>query len=221
MRCGIMDQFIACHGATGHALLLDCRSLDWRLVPIDAKARLVICNSMVRHSHAAGEYNDRRRDCEEAVRLLSRVLPGIKALRDVSIEELEKHSDLLPPVVYRRARHIVTENDRTVRAADALEAGDLALVGRLMTESHVSMRDDFEISCREVDIMVEIAAKIPGVFGARMTGGGFGGCTISLVEAGAVDGFKTRVAEAYRQATGLDPTIFVCSPGAGVGAFAA
>jgi galactokinase len=218
MRCGIMDQFIACHGAAGRALLLDCRSLEWRLVPIDAKARLVICNSMVRHSHAASEYNDRRHDCEEGVRLLSTALPGIKALRDVNIEQLERNSALLPPVVYRRARHIVTENDRTVRAADALEAANLALVGKLMAQSHVSMRDDFEISCREVDIMVDIAAKIPGVFWARMTGGGFGGCTISLVEAGAVEGFKDRVASAYLAATGLDPTIFTCSPGAGVGA---
>ena len=217
MRCGIMDQFIACHGAASRALLLDCRSLEWRLVPIDLKARLVIANSMVHHSHAASGYNDRRRDCEEGVRLLSKALPGIKALRDVDIGQLEANKGLLPEVVYRRCRHIVTENDRTVRAADALEAGDLALTGRLMAESHVSMRDDFEISCPEVDIMVDIAAKIPGVFGARMTGGGFGGCTISLVEAGAVDGFMTRMAKIYRDATKLDPTIFTCSPGAGVG----
>jgi galactokinase len=217
MRCGIMDQFIACHGAASRALLLDCRSLEWRLVPIDPKARLVIANSMVHHSHAASGYNDRRRDCEEGVRLLSKALPGIKALRDVNISQLEANKGLLPEVVYRRCRHIITENDRTVRAADALEAGDLALVGKLMAESHISMRDDFEISCPEVDIMVEIAAKIPGVFGARMTGGGFGGCTISLVEAGAVDGFMTRMAKTYRDATKLDPTIFTCSPGAGVG----
>ena len=218
MRCGIMDQFIACHGAAGHALLLDCRSLAWRLVPIDPKARLVICNTMVRHAHAAGEYNLRRRDCEESVRLLAQALPGIKALRDVTPDQLERHAALLPPVVYRRARHIVTENERTVRAAAALEAGDLALMGQLMSQSHVSMRDDFEISCREVDIMVDIASRVSGVFGARMTGGGFGGCTISLVEAGAVEAFKDRVAKAYREATGLDPTIFTCSPGAGVGA---
>ena len=217
MRCGIMDQFVACHGAAGRALLLDCRSLDWRLVPIDPKARLLICNSMVRHAHAASGYNDRRHDCETGVALLSKALPGIKALRDVSIDRLERHKDLLPPVVYRRCRHIVTENDRTVQAAAALEAGDLALCGRLMAESHVSMRDDFEISCREVDAMVDIAAQVPGVFGARMTGGGFGGCTISLVEAGAVAGFKDRVAKSYREATALDPVIFTCSPGAGVG----
>jgi galactokinase len=220
MRCGIMDQFIACRGEAGRALLLDCRSLDWRLVPIAPKARLVICNTMVHHAHAAGEYNLRRRDCEEGVARLAMVLSGIKALRDVSPEALEQHADLLSPLIYRRCRHVVTENDRTVRAADALEAGDLALVGRLMAQSHVSMRDDFEISCREVDIMVDLNSAVPGVLGARMTGGGFGGCTISLVEAGAVETFVARVGKDYENATGLTPSIFTCSPGAGVGAIA-
>ncbi len=218
MRCGIMDQFIACHGATGHALLIDCRSLDRRLVPVDPKARLMICNTGIHHEHAAGEYNMRRRDCEEGVRRLSKALPGITALRDVSADQLERHADLLTPLVHRRCRHIVTENARTVRAADALEAGDLALVGRLMNESHVSMRDDFEISCREVDIMVELNAAVEGVYGARMTGGGFGGCTISLVDADAVEDFTHRVADGYRAATTVEPQIFSCSPGAGVGA---
>jgi len=220
MRCGIMDQLIACYGATGRALLIDCRSLERRLVPIDAKVRLVMSNSMVHHQHAAGEYNLRRRDCEEGVRRLSAVLPGIKALRDVTPEQLEEHADLLTPVIYRRCRHVVTENDRTVRAADALEAGDLVLVGRLMHESHVSMRDDFEISCPEVDAMVEVNAAVDGVYGARMTGGGFGGCTISLVEASAVEAFTEKVARGYRAATGLEPRIFTSPPAAGVGAAA-
>ena len=217
MRCGIMDQFIACHGAAGHALLIDCRSLDRRLVPIDPGVRLVICNSMVHHQHAAGEYNLRRRDCEDGVAHLSVALPDVKALRDVTLKMLDAHAELLTPLVYRRCRHVVSENDRTVRAADALEAGDLALVGRLMNESHVSMRDDFEISRREVDAMVEVNAAIAGVYGARMTGGGFGGCTISLVDAGAVETFRAEVMERYRAATGLEAEIFVCSPGAGVG----
>ncbi|MEX0853021.1 MAG: galactokinase [Bauldia sp.] len=220
MRCGIMDQFIACHGAAGHALLIDCRSLDHRLVPIDPKARLVICNTMVHHEHAAGEYNLRRRDCEEGVRRLKSALPGITALRDVTAEQLQRHADLLPPVILRRCRHVVSENERTTRAAEALEAGDLRLVGRLMGESQVSMRDDFEITCREVDLMVELNAAAEGVFGARMTGGGFGGATISLVEAGAVDGLRQAVAEGYRAATGLEPQIFTGSPGPGVGAVA-
>jgi galactokinase len=216
MRCGIMDQFIACHGAAGHALLIDCRSLDRRLVPVSASARLMICNTMVHHAHAAGEYNLRRRDCEDGVARLKQALPGIKALRDVTPAELEAHAGLLTPLIHRRCRHVVTENDRTVSAADALEAGDIALVGRLMSESHVSMRDDFEISCPEVDTMVEINAAIDGVYGARMTGGGFGGCTISLVDADAVERFERQVMERYRAATGLEPQIFSCSPGAGV-----
>ena len=217
MRCGIMDQFIACHGAEDHALLIDCRSLDRRLVPIDPGARLVISNTMVHHKHAAGEYNLRRHDCEEGVRRLSAELPAMKALRDVTLVELERHRDLLTPVIYRRCRHVVSENERTVQAADALAAGDLALFGRLMNESHVSMREDFEISCREVDQMVALNQAVAGVYGARMTGGGFGGCTISLVEAGAVEAFKRSVAAGYRAATGLEAQIFTSMAGAGVG----
>jgi galactokinase len=220
MRCGIMDQFIACHGAEGHALLIDCRSLDRRLVPIDPGVRLVISNTMVHHQHAAGEYNLRRHDCEEGVRRLSAALPDIKALRDVTLVDLERHKDLLTPVIYRRCRHVVSEDERTVRAADALAAGDVALFGRLMNESHVSMRDDFEISCREVDQMVALNQAVEGVFGARMTGGGFGGCTISLVEAAAVDRFRETVARDYEGATGIKPQIFTSTAGAGVGEIA-
>ncbi len=218
MRCGIMDQLIACHGAAGHALLIDCRSLDRRPVPIDPGVRLVICNTMVHHEHAGGEYNLRRHDCEEGVRLLSEALPGIRALRDVSPDDLAAHADLLPDTIHRRCRHVVTENARTVQAADALAAGDMAEVGRLMDASHLSMRDDFEISCREVDVMVGLNAAVEGVWGARMTGGGFGGCTISLVTQDAVETFQHKVAAGYREATGLEAEIFVCSPGAGVGA---
>ena len=217
MRCGIMDQFIACHGAAGHALLIDCRSLDHRLVPIDPGVRLVISNTMVHHEHAAGEYNLRRHDCEEGVRRLSAALPGITALRDVSLEELEAHKDLLTEVIYRRCRHVVSENERTTAAADALAAGDVARFGRLMKELHVSMRDDFEISCPEVDRMVEINQAADGVYGARMTGGGFGGCTISLVAADAVEAFRQKVAQGYEAATGIKPQIFTSTAGAGVG----
>jgi galactokinase len=217
-RCGIMDQFIACHGDVEHALLIDCRNLEGRSVPLDPGLRLVICNTMVRHKIAAGEYNLRRQECEEGVRRLSAGLPGIRALRDVSSGELKAHAGLLDPLLHRRCRHVVTENERTLRAAAALEAGDLALVGELMRQSQASMRDDFEISCREVDLMVEINEGANGVAGARMTGGGFGGCTISLVAADAVDDFRESVAPRYKAATGLDTQIFVCRPGPGVGA---
>jgi galactokinase len=215
-RCGIMDQFIACHGKVERALLIDCRTLEGRDVPIDAGIRLVISNTMVRHEIAAGEYNLRRRECEDGVRGLAAALPGITALRDVSTGELEAHADLLDPLVYRRCRHVVTENERTHRAAAALKAGDFALVGNLMRQSQTSMRDDFEISCREVDLMIELNEKADGVVGARMTGGGFGGCTISLVVADAVDAFRENVMARYKAATGLDAQIFVCVPGPGV-----
>ncbi|MTJ82204.1 MAG: galactokinase [Telmatospirillum sp.] len=217
MRCGIMDQFISCHGVAGHAILLDCRSLEFRPLPIDFRARLVISNTMVRHELAGSEYNRRREDCERGVALLSSALGPIAALRDVTEEQLERHADLLPAVTYRRCRHIVTENRRTLLAADALAGGDLRRFGDLMVESHRSMRDDYQISCPELDLMVDLALPLAGVYGSRMTGGGFGGCTVSLVDAGSVGEFKDTVARAYREATGIDPAIFTCSPGASVG----
>jgi galactokinase len=218
MRCGIMDQFISCQGVANHALLLDCRSLDFRAVPIDPRAQLVICNTMVRHELASSEYNLRRQDCERGVALLAPVLGPIKALRDVTLDQLEAHAGLLPEVTYRRCRHIVTENARVLEAGKALEAGDLARFGRLMVASHESMRDDYEISCAELDVMVDVALPIEGVYGSRMTGGGFGGCTVSLVEAGAVERFRASVAEAYCHATGITPMTFTCAPGPHVGA---
>jgi galactokinase len=150
--------------------------------------------------------------------MLAQVLGPIKALRDVSSAQLERHAALLPEVTFRRCRHIVSENARVVRAAKALEEGDLPLFGQLMVESHESMRDDYEISCRELDLMVELALPLAGVYGSRMTGGGFGGCTVSLVKVGAVDRFSEALAQGYRKTTGIDPAIFVCSPGPGVGA---
>lgn len=218
MRCGIMDQFISCHGVAGHAVLLDCRSLDFRSVPIDPRARLVICNTMVRHELAGSEYNLRRQDCERGVALLSKALGPIRALRDVSLAQLERHAGLLPDVTYRRCRHIVTENARVLEAASALEAGDLPRFGRLMVESHESMRDDYQISCRELDRMVALSLPLPGVYGARMTGGGFGGCTVCLVDVEAVEPFMKNVAGAYQAATGIVPAIFTCAPSSGVAA---
>jgi len=217
MRCGIMDQYIACCGVAGHALLIDCRSLAARHVPIAPNLRLLIANSRVRHQHAGGEYNLRREACEEGVRLLSRTLGPIKALRDVTPDELEAKRRKLPDLIYRRCRHIVTENARVLEAERALEAGDFAACGRAMNASHVSMRDDFEITCPEVDMLVGLAQTVEGVYGSRMTGGGFGGCTVSLIEASAVGKASQILTDGYRVATGLDAEIFVCAPSDGAG----
>jgi galactokinase len=172
---------------------------------------------MVHHQLASSEFNQRRRDCEQAVELLSKVLDGVTALRDVSAAELREHGAILPPEIARRARHVVEENARTLAAADALEAGDFVECGRLMNASHASLRDDYAVSCPELDLMVELALGAPGVYGARMTGGGFGGCTVSLVEATAAEAFVERVGPAYEEATGLKPMIFSCFPGPGAG----
>jgi galactokinase len=217
MRCGVMDQYIACCGVAGHALLIDCRSLASRHVAIAPNLNLLIANSRVRHQHAGGEYNLRREACEEGVRLLSRTLGPIKALRDVTPAELEARRRKLPDLIYRRCRHIVTENARVLEAERALEAGDFVACGRAMNASHVSMRDDFEITCPEVDMLAGLAQTVAGVYGSRMTGGGFGGCTVSLVEAAAVDKAAQILTDGYRIATGLDVEIFVCAPSDGAG----
>ena len=217
MHCGIMDQFISCFGAAGHALLLDCRTLEARPVAIDPRVRLVICDTMVRHELASGEYNLRRQDCERAVALLSGALGGIKALRDVTADQLVQHAALLTEVTFRRCRHVITENMRVLSAAAALEAGNIVECGRLMNGFHLSMRDDYEISCPELNLLVELAQGVGGTFGSRMTGGGFGGCTVSLVAADAVERFISIVGNAYRDATGLTPSIYCCTPAPGVG----
>lgn len=212
---GIMDPFVSCHGRAGHALLLDCRSLEFRLVPLPPNVQLVICNSMVKHQLGASEYNTRRAECEEGVRRLSAALPGIVALRDVTLAQLEQHRALLSEVIYRRCRHIITENARVHAAAAALGTGKISELSPLMAESHRSMRDDYEISCPELDIMVAIAARQPGVYGARMTGGGFGGCTINFVAAEHAAAFQQHIASEYQAATGLRPDIYICEASQG------
>jgi galactokinase len=215
-RCGIMDQFVSVHGRKDHALLLDCRSLAYRPQPIPGEVRLVICNTMVRHSLAGGEYNQRRRECEMAAEFFSGVVPGVKALRDVSLRDFEEHGAALPETVGKRCRHVITENARVIEAADALARQDVARFGQLMRESHASLRDDFQVSCRELDVMVELAGQIEGVYGARMTGGGFGGCTINVVRSDRVEAFETKVSEGYEEATGQRPEIYVCTAADGV-----
>ncbi len=216
MRCGVMDQYISCRGVAGNALLIDCRSLASRNVTIAPNLRLLIANSAVRHQHAGGEYNARREACEEGVRLLSRTLGPIKALRDVNPDELEARRRQLPDLIYRRCRHIVTENARVLEAERALDGGDFVACGQAMNLSHVSMRDDFEITCPEVDTLVGLAQAVEGVYGSRMTGGGFGGCTVSLVEASAVEKASRIMIDGYRVATGLEAEIFACAPSDGV-----
>ena len=216
-RVGIMDQFISGCGQAGHALMLDCRSLEYRLLPLPPEVSLVVCNTMVKHELASSEYNTRRAECEEGVRLLSGSLPGIRALRDVSLAELEARAGMLPEIIYKRCRHVITEDARVSEAAAALEKGDLETFGALMAGSHRSLRDDYEVSCAELDLMVELAAQQEGVYGERMTGGGFGGCTINLVRVDAVDEFQSRIGAAYEKSTGLAPQIFVSPAAEGAG----
>ena len=213
---GVMDQFTACHGQEGQALLLDCRSLEHSLVPLPTATHLVICNTMVKHQIAGGEYNVRRKECEEGVRLLSRRNSGITALRDAQLADLEGSREILPETIYRRCRHVITENQRVLTAAEALNKGDLTLLGRLMFASHDSLRNDYEVSCAELDLMVEIAREQAGLIGARMTGGGFGGCTVNLVHAESSELFRQRVASAYRGKTGQDAEIYLCEASRGV-----
>ena len=184
MRCGIMDQFISCCGQADKALMLDCRSLDYKLLPLPANVRLVISNTMVKHQLASSQYNVRRAECEAGVHHFAQSNPNVRALRDVTKAEVERARVDLSEVIYRRCRHIVSENARVLEAAEALESSNLKAFGQLMDESHRSLRDDYEVSCRELDLMVELAGRVEGVYGSRMTGGGFGGCTISIVEDG-------------------------------------
>jgi galactokinase len=215
-RCGIMDQMIACCGRANYALILDCRTLGFRLLPLFSDAQFVVCNSMVKHDHAAGEYNARRADCETATRILAEQMPGVRALRDVSLGDLEGYAERLPEVVYRRSRHVISENARVLAAREALERGDPESFGRLMRESHRSLKEDYEVSSTELDLLVEIAGEIAGVYGSRMTGGGFGGCTISLVRSKAVEEFQSGVASAYQRATGRKPDIYIVRASDGV-----
>ena len=215
--CGIMDQYMACLGVEGHALLIDCRSLEYRAVPIDLETTsVVICNTMVRHELASGEYNVRRAECEEGVRRLAGHIPGIVALRDVEPEDFDLYAGALPSVLRRRCNHVITEIGRTLRAVEALEQNDPVAFGQLMYASHHSLSIDYEVSCPELDLMVEIATGIEGVYGARMTGGGFGGSTVNLVASANVPNFISMIRAGYREHTGIIPECTVCQSGGGV-----
>jgi galactokinase len=217
MKCGIMDQFIAALGASGHALLIDCRSLGYERVPLPPGMSVVVCDTMKRRGLVDSEYNQRRRECEQGVELLRRVLPQVRALRDVTSEDLARYADMLPAIVLKRCHHIVSENERTLEAVVALRAGDVRQFGRLMDLSHASLRDDYEVSCAELDTMVEVARGIPGCLGARMTGAGFGGCTVNWVRTETAAAFAGQVADGYRQRTGVSPEVYMCAASAGAG----
>ena len=207
-NCGIMDQFISAMGKENNALLIDCRDLSYELMPFNGDVSIVIADTMIRRGLVDSEYNTRRASCELAVDTLKAVLPDTKALRDISCRELEDNKDLLNEEVYHRARHIVTENERVLLATNSMKKGDFESLGLLLNESHISLRDDYEVSCKGLDMMVEIAAKQNGVYGSRMTGAGFGGCTVSLVEPKYVDEFIKNVGVEYFNKTGKKPNIF-------------
>ncbi|HEY2943532.1 MAG TPA: galactokinase [Vicinamibacteria bacterium] len=209
--CGIMDPLIIGAGREGHATLIDCRSLEMRPAPLPRGTVVAVLDTSTRRELTGSAYNERRAQCEEAARAL-----GVKALRDVTSSELEARGSVLRGAGRRRARHIVTENARTIEAAEAMEAGDARRLGRLMNESHASMRDDFEISTPALDAMVESAQSAAGCYGARMTGGGFGGCVVALVDEASAPAFLDGVARSYHRRTGLTPSLYLCRPESGV-----
>jgi galactokinase len=212
-----MDQFISALGQRGHALLLDCRSLAYEAVPLPPGTSVVVCDTGVRRDLAASEYRVRRAQCEQAVRLLQAVLPGTRALRDVTPEQLAEHGRLLPETIRRRARHVVLSTVRMSEAVSALQRGDTVAFGRAMKASHASLRDDYEVSCLELEALVLAADEVDGCYGSRLTGAGFGGCIVSLVSEDAVSEFEPRVRWRYREQTGREATVVVCAAEDGVG----
>ena len=216
-QCGIMDQYITCLAQPDHALLIDCRSLSCENIPLAlTEARVVICDSRVKHELASSAYNQRRAECVEGVRRLAQHMPGIQSLRDVEVEEFDQVAATLPDVIRRRCNHVITENVRVAFAVDALKRHDLAFFGKLMLASHESLRHDYEVSCQELDWLVALAAQQPGVYGARMTGGGFGGSTVNLVATEQINFFVERVSHEYKKACGITPEIYVSGAAGGV-----
>jgi len=214
-NCGIMDQFISANGEENHALLLDCRDLSFKLAPIPGHIALVIANTMVKHSIAGGDYATRRTESEAACAIINGHRGGVPFLRDATLEDLDKWGHEMTPKSLLRARHVISENLRTVAAEKALEKGDLAEVGRLMAEAHRSYSQDFEGSCVEADAMVALAQDLPGLIGARLTGGGFGGCTINLVEQSEAAAFAKVLGERYTAQFGIVPQIHICHASGG------
>ncbi len=215
VACGIMDQVASAFGEEGRALLLDCRTLARETVELPPGLKIVVVNSGVKHSLASSEYNRRRKECEEGVACLSALHPGLSSLRDAEWDDLSRAKKNMPPKVFQRCRHVISENARVLETVKALRASDRRALKRLMLESHNSLRDDYEVSCPELDILVELASDFSSCHGTRMTGGGFGGCTVNLVEEGAVESFARTVQSGYRDRTGKSATVYEFKPSAG------
>jgi len=217
MPCGIMDQYISAMGKAGQALMLDCRTVESRPAPMRWQGLVfAVCDSKVKHELAGSTYGVRRDECRQGLELLRAVRPEARALRDITPAVMAAREADLPEPIGRRVRHVVTENDRVLRAVDAMARGDAAAVGALLYASHASLRDDYEVSCPELDLLVEATGDMDFVLGARMTGGGFGGCTVNLLRAEAFDDFRAAMAQRYRAATGRDADIIRCVPSDGV-----
>ena len=215
VNCGIMDQFASACGEKDRLLHLDCRSLEWHTLPLPDDIAIVIADTKMRRTLTSGEYNKRRADCEEAVRILSETLPGIKSLRDVGVDDFNRHASRLPERVEKRARHVVEEIERSVRAIPLLEQQDMLEFGKLINQCHVSLRDLYEVSIPELDTMVEVAQSLPGCYGARLTGAGFGGCTVNVVAREQAEAFSRALAAGYEDETGFPPEIYICSASKG------
>jgi len=208
--CGIMDQFISALGRRDHALFLDCRDLTYRHVPLRAGVKIVVCNSGVKRALAQSEYEVRLKQCRQAVARIAGTGLAVESLRDVKPSDLDAGRGVLSDLLWRRAHHVVSENQRVLEAVQVLEGGDLERFGALMNASHDSLRDDYEVSSKELDVLVELARKQPGVLGARMTGAGFGGCTVNLVRADAAEAFAQAVRRGYQEALGLNAEVYIC-----------
>ena len=211
VHCGIMDQFISCMGRKNHALFLDCQTLQYEHVPIPTGCSLVVCDTGVKRQLAASEYNIRRQQCSEGAQQFSYVLESIKTLRDVSVKQFEKHQERLGDVIRKRCRHVVHENERVLQSVAALKKNNLSEFGKLMYQSHMSLKNDYEVSCAELDAVVDICAEVDGVYGARMTGAGFGGAAICFVASEHADAVVKRLQLEYPQKTGRRPAIQVCT----------
>jgi len=217
VACGIMDQYVSCLGQKKYALFIDCRTNEYELIPFkNHDYQIVICNSKIQRGLINSEYNKRREQCKKATEFFAHKLGHkIQALRDVTIDEYKKYQAQLPEVIARRAKHVISENYRVQAGAQALRMGNYSAFGQLMIESHQSLKEDYEVSCAELDLLVNLVLKQKGVLGARMTGAGFGGCTVNLIEKNYVDTFKKSIKNEYKKITGINPDIYVTPPAEG------